>query len=59
VTYLDILRSVIARADPKEFLFFERNKAGKQAAKEFIARLKERRDGRDTAVHHAHPAEGD
>lgn len=50
VTYLDILRSVIAWADPKEFLFFERNKAGKQAAKDFMARLKERKDGRDATV---------
>lgn len=50
VTYIDILRATLARADPKEFLFFNRNAAGKQAAKEFIGRLQERRDGRDRPV---------
>jgi pimeloyl-ACP methyl ester carboxylesterase len=49
-TYLDILRATLVRADPKEFLFFNRNPAGKTAAKEFIGRLRERTTGRDTAV---------
>jgi len=49
-TYLDILRSAIARSDPKEFLFFERNQEGKRAAKEFIARLNERTEARDTKI---------
>lgn len=50
VTYLDILRAALVRADPKEFLFFNRNAAGKLAAKAFIQRLQERRKGRDRPV---------
>lgn len=50
VTYLDILRAALLRSDPKEFLFFNRNAAGKRAAKEFIGRLQERRAGRDRPV---------
>ncbi|MFF2318789.1 alpha/beta fold hydrolase [Arthrobacter sp. NPDC058097] len=50
VTYTDILRATLVRADPKEFLFFNRNATGKQAAKAFIARLQERREGRDRPV---------
>ncbi|KUM33245.1 alpha/beta fold hydrolase [Arthrobacter sp. EPSL27] len=50
VTYLDVLRAALVRADPKEFLFFNRNAAGKQAARAFIARLQERTAGRDRPV---------
>lgn len=46
-TYWDILRSVVARSDPKEFLFFNRDKVGKQAGKAFVERLKERTVDRD------------
>lgn len=49
-TYVDILRATLVRADPKEFLFFNRNPAGKTAAKAFIGRLHERSTDRDTAV---------
>lgn len=49
-TYVDILRATFVRADPKEFLFFNRNPAGKTAAKAFIGRLHERSTDRDTAV---------
>ncbi len=49
-TYFDILRATLVRADPKEFLFFNRNPAGKTAAKAFIRRLNERSTDRDTAV---------
>ena len=49
-TYWDILRSVIARTDPKEFLFFNRDAAGKKAAKAFLARLQERTVDRDAAI---------
>ena len=31
-TYYDILRATLTRSDPKEFLFFNRNAAGKRAA---------------------------
>ena len=37
-------------ADPKEFLFFNRNATGKQAAKAFIRRLEERTPDRDRDV---------
>jgi pimeloyl-ACP methyl ester carboxylesterase len=50
VTYRDILRAVLARSDPKEFLFFNRDAAGKRAGKAFISRLKERTSNRDAAV---------
>ncbi|MCW0194813.1 alpha/beta fold hydrolase [Rhodococcus erythropolis] len=50
LTYRDILRATLVRADPKEFLFFNRNAAGKTAAKEFIQRLHERTVDRDKTV---------
>ena len=39
VTYWDILRATLTRSDPKEFLFFNRNAAGKPAGKAFVKRL--------------------
>ncbi|WGW10633.1 alpha/beta hydrolase [Saxibacter everestensis] len=50
VTYWDIFRSVITRSDPKEFLFFNRNKVGKKAGKAFVERLKERTADRDKPI---------
>lgn len=50
VTYADMARAAIRRKDPKEFLFFNRNAAGKPAAKAFVDRLEERTVGRDTKV---------
>jgi len=41
-TYYDMLRAALTRSDPKEFLFFNRNAAGKPAARAFVERLKER-----------------
>ena len=49
-TYWDILRATLTRADPKEFLFFNRNAAGKPAAKAFVKRLEERTAGRDKEI---------
>lgn len=49
-TYLDIVRATLTRSDPKEFLFFNRNATGKQAAKAFIGRLGERTTDRDRDV---------
>lgn len=49
-TYLDIVRSALARADAKEFLFFNRNSAGRTAGREFIARLQERTAARDDKI---------
>ncbi len=50
VTYGDILRSVVARSDPKEFLFFNRDEVGKKAGRAFIERLKERTTDRDAPI---------
>ncbi|MDR6508973.1 alpha/beta hydrolase [Arthrobacter oryzae] len=49
-TYRDILRAVLTRSDPKEFLFFNRNATGKPAAKAFIRRLQERTADRDKPI---------
>ncbi|MFW0772739.1 alpha/beta fold hydrolase [Paenarthrobacter nitroguajacolicus] len=49
-TYYDVLRGTLTRQDPKEFLFFNRNAAGKPAARAFIARLKERTTNRETPI---------
>ena len=49
-TYWDILRATLTRSDPKEFLFFPRDAAGKAAAKAFIARLGERTVDRDKPI---------
>jgi pimeloyl-ACP methyl ester carboxylesterase len=50
VTFYDIFRATITRSDPKEFLFFNRDQAGKTAGRAFVNRLKERVGDRDTAV---------
>ncbi|MEW1960678.1 alpha/beta hydrolase [Kineococcus sp. NPDC059986] len=46
-TYWDVLRATLTRSDPKEFLFFQRDAAGKRAARQFTARLGERTRDRD------------
>lgn len=50
VTYWDILRATLTRSDPKEFLFFNRNAAGKPAARAFVNRLEERTVDRDAPI---------
>jgi pimeloyl-ACP methyl ester carboxylesterase len=50
VTYFDVLRATLTRSDPKEFLFFNRDQAGKAAGKAFIARLQERTVDRDQSI---------
>jgi pimeloyl-ACP methyl ester carboxylesterase len=50
VTYYDILRATLTRSDPKEFLFFNRDKVGKAAGKAFVARLQERTVDRDRPI---------
>ncbi|MGA8788454.1 MAG: alpha/beta hydrolase [Paenarthrobacter sp.] len=47
ITYYDVLRGTLTRQDPKEFLFFNRNAAGKPAARAYINRLKERTTNRE------------
>jgi pimeloyl-ACP methyl ester carboxylesterase len=50
ITYLDTARGLITRQDPKQFLFFTRTPNGRQAGKEFLARLEERTNDRDKAI---------
>ncbi|TDD53378.1 alpha/beta fold hydrolase [Saccharopolyspora elongata] len=50
VTYWDIFRSVLTRSDPKEFLFFNRDRVGKKAGRAFVERLKERTVDRDKPI---------
>jgi pimeloyl-ACP methyl ester carboxylesterase len=49
-TYYDMLRATLSFADPKEFLFFNRDAAGKLAGRAFVHRLKERTIDRDTPI---------
>ena len=49
-TYYDIIRATLTRSDPKEFLFFNRDTAGKHAAKAFVKRLEERTAHRDAPI---------
>jgi pimeloyl-ACP methyl ester carboxylesterase len=50
VTYRDVLRATLTRSDPKEFLFFNRDAAGKTAARAFVKRLAERTADRDAKI---------
>jgi pimeloyl-ACP methyl ester carboxylesterase len=50
ISYLDTARGLLTRRDPKEFLFFTRTPNGRDAAKEFLARLEERTNDRDKAI---------
>ena len=50
ITYLDTARGLLARQDPKQFLFFTRTANGRRAGKQFLARLKERTNDRDKAI---------
>jgi pimeloyl-ACP methyl ester carboxylesterase len=50
VTIKDMSRAALTFSDPKRYLFFTRTANGKQAARDFLARLKERTAGRDAAI---------
>ena len=50
ISYLDIARGLLTRQDPRQFLFFTRTANGRQAGKEFLARLEERTNDRDKAI---------
>lgn len=50
LTYKDIFKGLITFRDPKFYLFFTQNKVGKDAARDFLKRLKERKENRDTKV---------
>jgi pimeloyl-ACP methyl ester carboxylesterase len=43
-------RGLLTRQDPKQFLFFTRTPTGRQAGKEFLARLEERTNDRDKPI---------
>ena len=45
-----MLRAALTRSNPKEYLFFNRDAAGKPAARAFVNRLKERTVDRDAAI---------
>ncbi|MBV1854320.1 hypothetical protein [Catellatospora tritici] len=45
---LALLRGALTRQDPKKYLFFTRTANGRRAADEFLARLQERTQDRDT-----------
>ncbi|GAA2159655.1 MULTISPECIES: alpha/beta fold hydrolase [Glycomyces] len=44
------LRALVTLNDPKALLFFTRTPVGRDAARQYLARLKERKAGRDKAV---------
>lgn len=44
------LKAALTLSDPKNFLFFPRTPPGRAAAKDFLARLKERTSGRDRGI---------
>ena len=48
LTYIDMLKGYLTFRDPKFYLFFTQNKIGKDAARQFLNRLKERTVNRDT-----------
>lgn len=50
ITYKDILKGLFTFRDPKFYLFFTQNKVGKEAARDFLKRLKERTENRDEKV---------
>ena len=50
ISYLDTARGLLTHQDPKQFLFFTRTPNGRQAGKQFLARLEERTNDRDKAI---------
>lgn len=50
VTFYDILRGFFTGQDAKQFLFFTRTPGGIEAGEAFMARLKERTEGRDKEI---------
>lgn len=50
LTYKDIFKGLFTFRDPKFYLFFTQNKVGKDLARDFLKRLKERTENRDKKV---------
>jgi pimeloyl-ACP methyl ester carboxylesterase len=50
ITFRAMVKGWLTLKDPKTYLFFTRTSNGKQAAREFLDRLKERKDDRDKPI---------
>jgi pimeloyl-ACP methyl ester carboxylesterase len=50
ITNFDMVRAIFTLKDIKTYLFFTRTDNGKQKAKEFLARIKERKEARDKMI---------
>lgn len=50
ITYWDMFRGLITFRDAKFYLFFTQTANGKNAARQFLKRLKERKENRDTPI---------
>jgi pimeloyl-ACP methyl ester carboxylesterase len=50
VTARDMIKAALTLRDPKYYLFFTRTANGRSAARQFLTRLKERTDNRDTSI---------
>jgi len=50
ITYKDMLKGYLTFRDPKFYLFFNQNPNGKEAAKAFLKRIKERTENRDKEI---------
>jgi pimeloyl-ACP methyl ester carboxylesterase len=50
LSHYDTIRALLTLQDPKQLLFFTRTPNGRRAGKEFLARLKERTQGRDKRI---------
>jgi pimeloyl-ACP methyl ester carboxylesterase len=50
VTIRDMIKGALTFKDPKYYLFFTRTANGRLAARQFLKRLKERTDNRDTSI---------
>jgi pimeloyl-ACP methyl ester carboxylesterase len=50
LTIRDTIKGALTFKDPKYYLFFTRTSNGQAAARQFLKRLKERTDNRDTAI---------
>jgi pimeloyl-ACP methyl ester carboxylesterase len=50
ITDRDMIRAIFTLKDIKTYLFFTRTENGKQKAKEFLARIKERKEARDKMI---------
>ena len=50
ITYIDILRGYLTFRDPKFYLFFTQTEKGKNAARQFLKRISERTENRDTKI---------